>query len=143
MAGNSDRIEPQPVPDASPEPARAKSTKQTKAKRVSKKKSPQEQEQEPTLPEKSSELDTPISSVSMETKVSPKLPPVSPKSTGSTKCIYFRNSQQLSRLEALKDLYPRASVSSIVQQLVDGFLDCLEQQAVKSHEVPVITTVYL
>ena len=64
--------------------------------------------------------------------------------SGATKCIYFRNAEQLSQLEALHDLYPHASVSSVVQQLVDGFLVNYHQRANQtSREIPVVTTVYL
>ncbi len=44
-------------------------------------------------------------------------------SKAATKCIYFRDSQQLKDLDNLAKVYPTGSASGIVQQLVAALLD--------------------
>lgn len=43
--------------------------------------------------------------------------------TSATKCIYFRDAQQLAELDALSRVYPTGSVSGLIQQLVGALLD--------------------
>ena len=44
------------------------------------------------------------------------------KRASASKTVYFNSEQQLMRLEAIAERFPRCTVSAIVQQLVNGLL---------------------
>lgn len=55
------------------------------------------------------------------------IPPYGSPGRGVTKCIYFADAGQLESLETML-LATHTSLSSVVQQLVAGFLDAANQQ---------------
>lgn len=59
------------------------------------------------------------------------------------KCIYFQEPAHLDRLEELSVLYPRSSVSTLVQQLVAGFVKATEQIDPEERCIEVKVKVYL
>lgn len=58
----------------------------------------------------------------------PYEPRIKKVSRGAPKCIYFRDASQLDSLERLVQQFPRASVSSLIQQMVESLLNAAQAQ---------------
>lgn len=64
--------------------------------------------------------------------------------TNSSKCIYFSKAEDLHAIENVAKMYPKVSVSYIVQQLVRAFNKAvLEQTEDHPRAIPLKTTIYL
>jgi hypothetical protein len=66
-----------------------------------------------------------------------------PRRESATKCIYFKDSEQLSELEGLSKLYPNSSVSSIIQQLVANLLEANARQTAENRCLEFSCKIYL
>lgn len=66
-----------------------------------------------------------------------------PRRESATKCIYFKDSEQLGELEGISKLYPSSSVSSIIQQLVANLLEANAKQTAENRCLEFTCKVYL
>jgi hypothetical protein len=66
-----------------------------------------------------------------------------PKTRAATKCIYFNDGEQLKRLEAVATRFPKSSVSSLVQQLVEELLKATDKMGKNERCVKLDATIWL
>lgn len=65
------------------------------------------------------------------------------QTTAVAKAIYFRDNTQVKNLEEILTKHPRASSSSVIQQLVGGFIEAYKANKLQDNKVELSVTVYL